>query len=101
MAKGVSDKEEVLSFNFEGSSSGICSDGEFTAQSTTIDNFIKDKVSFIKMDIEGWELKALEGAKNHIKNDVPKWQFLFIINRRIFMKYLNLLSLLYLITRFI
>lgn len=39
-----------------------------------IDNIveIKDKITFIKMDIEGEELKALEGAKKIIKRDRPK-----------------------------
>ena len=35
----------------------------------TIDNTVKEKeINFIKMDIEGYELKALYGAKEHIKN---------------------------------
>ncbi len=38
-----------------------------------IDNLVseKDKVTFIKMDIEGAELKALYGAENIIKRDKP------------------------------
>jgi hypothetical protein len=39
---------------------------------TTLDIKIKEEVSFIKMDIEGWELKALSGCKDHIINDKPK-----------------------------
>lgn len=70
--KGVSDKEEVLSFNFEGSASGICENGNFQIQTTTIDKFVKEKITFIKMDLEGWEMKALRGAEDHIKNDTPK-----------------------------
>lgn len=31
-----------------------------------------DKVTYIKMDIEGSELKALEGAQNIIKKYVPR-----------------------------
>jgi hypothetical protein len=27
---------------------------------------------FIKMDLEGWELKALQGAVRHIREDHPK-----------------------------
>lgn len=34
----------------------------------TIDGFVvEDKINFIKMDIEGYELKALYGAREHIK----------------------------------
>jgi hypothetical protein len=37
----------------------------------TIDNLIKDEVDFIKMDIEGAEQDAIEGAQNTIKNYTP------------------------------
>lgn len=39
---------------------------------TTLDEDIKDKITLIKSDIEGFEQKAIEGAKNHIINDHPK-----------------------------
>lgn len=41
-------------------------------QCTTLDFDIKEKISMIKMDIEGDEVDALKGAKNHIANDTPK-----------------------------
>lgn len=47
-------------------------EGEVSVVSTTIDNDIKEKVTIIKMDIEGAEQKALIGCKNHIINDHPK-----------------------------
>lgn len=40
---------------------------------TLIDNgTIKEKITFVKMDIEGAELQALEGMENMIKQDIPK-----------------------------
>lgn len=51
-------------------------DGAETVITTTIDDFILEndiqKVDFIKMDIEGSELDALEGASETIKNFKPK-----------------------------
>ena len=38
----------------------------------TIDGIVKEKVTFIKMDIEGSELKALHGAEQKIKKYKPK-----------------------------
>lgn len=37
-----------------------------------IDEDIKEKITFIKMDIEGAEINALMGARKHIINDHPK-----------------------------
>ena len=56
--------EESISANTIGHSGK-----EITA--TTLDEDIKEKITIIKMDIEGSEQKALIGAKNHIKNDTP------------------------------
>ena len=39
---------------------------------TSLDNDINEKITMIKMDIEGSELKALKGAENHIIKDKPK-----------------------------
>ena len=38
----------------------------------TLDDDIKEKITFLKMDIEGSEINALLGAKNHIIKDHPK-----------------------------
>ncbi len=37
-----------------------------------LDDFIQDKVTYVKMDIEGMELEALKGAERSIKRDTPK-----------------------------
>lgn len=38
----------------------------------TLDEDVKGKITFLKMDIEGSEYAALRGARNHIKRDRPK-----------------------------
>lgn len=37
-----------------------------------LDDIIKDRVTYIKMDIEGMEAEALQGGENIIMRDVPK-----------------------------
>jgi FkbM family methyltransferase len=70
--KAISDKNEILNFNGEsGMMSSVASNGGSTVIATTIDDEVKEKVSFIKMDLEGWDLNALIGAKSHIINDHP------------------------------
>ena len=47
-------------------------DGGVPLPVTSIDDAIKENISFIKMDIEGSEYKAIIGAQDHIRNDYPK-----------------------------
>lgn len=75
----VSDKEGYESLDFGG---GIVSasivrnfskNSKIAIKATTIDTITKDfnKINFIKLDIEGAELKALNGAKQTLHNDKP------------------------------
>lgn len=71
--KGVSNEPGVLYLNSkEGSSCMVSPTGVSEINVTTIDLHIAEKVSFIKMDLEGWEINAIHGARNHIINDHPK-----------------------------
>ena len=45
---------------------------EIDVEIVTIDEDIKEKITFLKMDIEGAELEAIKGAKEHILKDHPK-----------------------------
>ncbi|WP_406684216.1 FkbM family methyltransferase [Seonamhaeicola sp. MEBiC1930] len=80
--KGLWNKEDTLEFFEAGNvGSSIFYEGEqskkVTIQTTSIDNFLNeqnnDKLSFIKMDIEGAEIEALEGAVNSIKKFKPNF----------------------------
>lgn len=70
---GVWDKEETLSFKLGGEASAIDELGEEMIEVRKIDDIVGEEgCTFIKMDIEGSELKALEGAKETIKKFHPR-----------------------------
>ncbi len=71
---GVGEKNELLPIaNSESASSFTGTvDSDCMIPIISLDEDITEKVTFIKMDIEGFEIPALIGARNHIKNDSPK-----------------------------
>lgn len=69
---GASNSAQTLKFDTQGSGSRISEDGTLTINVDKIDNIIKTPVSFIKMDIEGAEAFAIDGAKNTILENHPK-----------------------------
>lgn len=70
--KGLSNCEAEILYYDSDEGSQIDELGNETGYITTIDKEIQGKVSYIKMDIEGSELKALEGAKESIRKYHPK-----------------------------
>lgn len=72
--KGVWDEKTELFFEStpEQGTSCVTSSSENSVPMVKIDDFVKEKVSFIKMDIEGAELRALKGAKEIISSYRPK-----------------------------
>lgn len=79
VSEAVSDRSgEIICYRENGPSTSLTRDYEGTTcvQTTAIDDFVKEegveKVDFIKMDIEGSELKALQGAEHTIKRFRPK-----------------------------
>ena len=72
-SEGLSDTKGTLRFDVDaGSASGVSSSSTQTIEVTTLDEAVHEPVSLIKMDLEGWETKALAGCIGHIKNDRPK-----------------------------
>lgn len=71
---GLSDSQGSLHFNADaGSASAITDgDGESIAVATLDKELKNEPISFIKMDIEGWEMNALRGAELTIKKNKPK-----------------------------
>lgn len=74
LEKGLSDSEGACPFDrMEGEGdSRFDEDGTEQIQTVTIDGAVDQAVTFIKLDIEGMESKALKGAKMTIKKYNPQ-----------------------------
>lgn len=70
--KGVWSKQDTLYFESDEKSSAISSSGTIAVEVDSIDNIIKQPVSYIKLDVEGSEYQALLGAEETIKKYKPK-----------------------------
>ena len=72
--KGTWDKDEVIHADASGGSgSSVNRKGSTEVYLTTIDSVVQDeRVTFIKMDVEGAELKSLMGARNTIIKNHPR-----------------------------
>ena len=71
---GLWSKKTKVHFNQQGKDwSKVSEDGPYTVVADSIDNVCwGDKVTFIKLDIEGSELEALWGAVKIIRRDKPR-----------------------------
>lgn len=71
-AVGLSNQQDTLRFSGEaGSASKITGEGSESIAVDRLDRLVPSQVDFIKMDLEGWELNALEGARESILRDHP------------------------------
>lgn len=73
--KGVSNMSGTMYLNYSiggASCNSIGSDSGVQIDTVTLDEDIQDKITLIKMDIEGAECQAIEGSVKHIINDRPK-----------------------------
>lgn len=69
---GIYDKKTVLHFDVTGGLDGIISNqGAIEIETTTIDEY-QCEPTYIKFDVEGVEIEAINGAINTIKNNKPK-----------------------------
>ncbi len=70
----VSDVNGTIFLNendYSSSANQVSDSGNIEVKCVSLDNDIKEKITTIKMDIEGGEKKALKGCKNHITNETP------------------------------
>ena len=71
--KGLSDNKSTLRFaDNSGSSNRLSHDGNVEIDVDRLDDLVHERLTFIKMDIEGAESLAIEGMKNHILREYPK-----------------------------
>ncbi len=69
---GAWNKRDTLIFDTQASRGSRLSGSGISVEVSDIDSLIDSTVTMIKMDIEGSELKALEGAESTIKKYLPK-----------------------------
>ena len=71
---GLSDHEDVMYMISNGDdTSYLCEEGTEETRICCIDDVLKgEKVSFIKLDVEGYELETLKGAEGIIKENHPR-----------------------------
>lgn len=69
---GAWNKKDTLIFDRRAGRNSKLSAAGVPVKVSDIDSLINDKISLLKMDIEGAELKALEGCKNTIAKYKPK-----------------------------
>lgn len=69
---GVSDVPGRLGFASDaGSASSVSDAGTSFIDVTTLDIAVDEPITFVKMDLEGWEIPALKGSAGHIACDRP------------------------------
>ncbi len=73
---GVGEKTNRLAMESGGSSATFMTEQKSSdsqgIQIVSLDEDIREPITFLKMDIEGFEIPALLGAKRHIRDDFPK-----------------------------
>lgn len=73
---GVGERSGALAMGSDGSSSTFMVEqgtaGSPEISIVSLDEDIQRPVTFLKMDVEGFEIPALLGAKRHIRDDFPK-----------------------------
>lgn len=69
---GLSRTKATLKIDVQGSASAVSEDGAVTIAVDKLDHVLSDAPSFIKIDIEGEEIAAIEGAYNTILTHHPR-----------------------------
>ena len=71
--KGLFSRNGTARFNSNASSaSGLSAEGDTEIEIVKLDDEVEESVDYIKLDLEGAECDALDGAQEHIAQDHPK-----------------------------
>lgn len=70
---GLSDAPGEVAFDADAGSASVAKlDGSHSMRVVPLDQAVLSHVSFIKMDLEGWEMPALRGGIGHLEEDQPE-----------------------------
>lgn len=69
---GLSNEKETLHFDVQSSNSKICEDGNTLIEADKLDDVIHERITFMKVDVEGAESRVIDGAKETIRKCRPK-----------------------------
>lgn len=83
--KGLYSRNDRLRFDADaGMQSGLSLEGTTEIDVVRLDDEVKDSVTFLKLDVEGAEYEALQGAAEHIRSDTPLMAVCLYHNQRDF-----------------
>jgi FkbM family methyltransferase len=72
LQKGLFSRKDRLRFKADaGSASSICPTGETEIEVVRLDDEVQERIALMKLDIEGAEHEALQGAAEHIRSETP------------------------------
>lgn len=92
--KGLWNCETTLKFdNSAGGASAVSNEGLDFITTTSIDKIVDCKIDFIKLDIEGAEINAIEGARSIIKRFHPMMAICVYHNQNDFLEIPRLIKL--------
>ena len=72
VAAGAATGKMYLDDEFHSATTKISETGSRVVDIVSLDDDIQEKVTWIKMDIEGSEQMAIQGCQEHIRNEKPK-----------------------------
>jgi FkbM family methyltransferase len=72
LQKGLFSRNDRLRFDTEaGPASSLSATGQLEIEVVRLDEEVQERITFIKLDIEGAEYEALNGAEEHIRSETP------------------------------